>query len=448
VTSHRQSRLSPAAAGSATALLAALPPARRRLARTAARLARSMQVPLYLIGGSVRDLLLGVPSPDLDLCVVGDGHAFARSLARELSAPVTEDRRFLTAKIEAAGGVIDVATARRETYAHPGALPRVAPGTIDDDLARRDFTVNAIAVRLGRPRAHALVDPFGGRADLKRRRLRVLHERSFTDDPTRLLRAARYVARLSFAWERSTRRLAQQAVGEGCLDTVSGERIRRELMMLLAEPRADAGIALLARLGALRALHPAWETQPRMRAQLRLAGSLCERFSPGTDGAHINCGVVRLLVLCQGLSPSHGHDLGERLRLPARQRDALTGYLAARSRVGRILSAPRLSNGAVVRALEGLALEAVVALATTSGARVRRRCELFMTSLRHVRPHIGGEDLAVLGFPPGPGWSRALSAARDARLDGKAQSKDDELRIARRVLKRSRSDRNSPRGRA
>jgi len=415
-------------------VLASLPRERRQQLRLAARVARRLRMPTYLIGGSIRDLLLHVPSPDLDLCVVGDGIAFARSLARELGAPtLTEDRRFLTAKITAPAGAVDVITARREVYPHPGALPRVTPGAIEDDLARRDFTVNAMAVRLGR--TWRLLDPFRGSADLRPRRLRVLHDRSFADDPTRLLRAARYAARLGFHMERHTLSLARQSVSAGCLDTVSGDRIRRELLLLLAGPRAEVGVRLCERLGVLRSLHPALSAGTEGAARLRRAGRMCERFSRCRRGEGPDCALSRLLVLADPLSPAAGAELAARLRFTARQARALGAYLRVRSHARRALSAPGLRNSTLVRTMGRLPPEVVIALAATSSTRVRRRCELFLECLRDMTSRLRGEDLATLGFAPGAAWGAALAAARDARLDGRARSKRDELRIAVGVLR-------------
>ncbi|HUT75487.1 MAG TPA: hypothetical protein VM221_11730 [Armatimonadota bacterium] len=415
-------------------LLGSLPRHRQGQLRLAGRVARRLRMPVYLIGGSVRDLLLGRPSPDLDLCVVGDGIAFARALARELGAPRAVETRFLTSKIASSAGTIDVATARRETYPRPGALPRVSPGDIDGDLARRDFTINAMALRLDR-RRRELLDPLGGGRDLSRRQLRMLHARSFVDDPTRLLRAARYAARLGFHLERRTLRLAREAVAAGVMDRVSGERLRRELLLLLEEPRASAGWRLCGKLGVSQALHPGLAVEADTPAALCRSGEICERFSRCRPGANPDCALARLLVLARSLSPAEGCALSERLRLTARHRQALSAYLERQGRARRALAAARLRNSALARALEGLPLEAVVALAATSSPRARRRCELFLTHLREMKALLRGEDLLAQGFAPHPAWGRALAAARDARRDRRARSKNEELRIAAAVLR-------------
>src|SRR6478752_3317059 len=202
---------------------------------------RAAREPVYVVGGAVRDLLLGRPRADLDLVVVADPVA----LAECLGSAVIEHARFGTAKLALDGHEVDIATARTETYPYPGALPVVEPAaTIEEDLGRRDFTVNAMAVPLEGPR---LIDPQGGREDLERALLRVLHERSFVDDPTRAIRAARYAARFRFALEPETERLLRKAD----LTTVSADRRRAELERLAAEETAREGFELLAEWGVI-----------------------------------------------------------------------------------------------------------------------------------------------------------------------------------------------------
>src|SRR6478752_244315 len=209
---------------------------------------RAAREPVYVVGGAVRDLLLGRPRADLDLVVVADPVA----LAECLGSAVIEHARFGTAKLALDGHEVDIATARTETYPYPGALPVVEPAaTIEEDLGRRDFTVNAMAVPLEGPR---LIDPQGGREDLERALLRVLHERSFVDDPTRAIRAARYAARFRFALEPETERLLRKAD----LTTVSADRRWAELV-----PRERALVAAaLGPPGAEEVLASMWKPRP------------------------------------------------------------------------------------------------------------------------------------------------------------------------------------------
>src|SRR5437588_3521245 len=207
---------------------------------------------VYLVGGAVRDLLLGGRPVDLDLVVEGDAPAVA---ARIGERPVVHDR-FGTSTVTANGFTYDVARARREVYPHPGALPEVYPAAIGDDLLRRDFTVNAIAIELGGVRAGSVRAAPGALEDLEHRSLRVLHDRSFIDDPTRLLRLARYASRLRFGIEPRTGALAADAVRSDALGTVSGPRIGTELRLLAREPDPIAALAALRPLGVDSAIHP------------------------------------------------------------------------------------------------------------------------------------------------------------------------------------------------
>ena len=193
---------------------------------------------VYLVGGTVRDILLGVPSLDVDVVVEGDAVAVAGRLAEALGGSLTAHGRFGTAVVDRGDGShVDVVTARRETYPEPAALPVVEPGTIEDDLRRRDFTVNALAASLAPDGFGALVDPCGGRADLAAGTIRVLHERSFVDDPTRIVRAVRYESRFGFRMDAATETLARAAVDAGLLGLLTPTRLGDELVTLLAEDR-------------------------------------------------------------------------------------------------------------------------------------------------------------------------------------------------------------------
>ena len=204
-----------------------------------------------LVGGAVRDLLLGRAPRELDVVVARDAAALARELALVLGANITLHGRFGTAVVEWEAGRVDVAERRGESYATPGALPDIHAGGTEEDLRRRDFTVNAIAVALGGPRRGELDSAEHALEDLAAGRLRVLHERSFVDDPTRLLRLARYLARLRFEPEERTAELAEQALAGGQLSTVSGARIGAELRLLLSEPDPLAALRWLGELGVL-----------------------------------------------------------------------------------------------------------------------------------------------------------------------------------------------------
>jgi tRNA nucleotidyltransferase (CCA-adding enzyme) len=228
--------------------------------------------PAYLVGGAVRDLMLAGEHVDLDLAVEGDARAVARELAQRLGGEAVEHERFGTATVRAGDELaVDLATTRRESYAEPGALPDVEPAGLAEDLGRRDFTINAMAVGLSGGDLGVLHDPYAGRNDLEHGVIRVLHGQSFVDDPTRLLRALRYEARFGFRMDEQTERLAREAAaGEG-FATVSGPRVRDELLDLLGEPGAPAAVERMHELGLDRALHPSLAADPQLVASALLA---------------------------------------------------------------------------------------------------------------------------------------------------------------------------------
>src|SRR5215218_2552500 len=283
--------------------------------------------PCFLVGGAVRDLLLGATAVDLDVAVEGDAEAAAVRLAERLGGEVRAHGRFGTATVRAPGLVVDLAGTRRESYAAPGALPDVTPATLDEDLGRRDFTINAIAMSLAPDELGAVHDPHGGREDLAAGLVRVLHDASFLDDPTRLLRAVRYATRFGFALERETDRLAREAVASRALDTVSGPRIRDELIDLLAEQGAPDSVRTLGELGLGSALHPALEIDSDLVASAKLGA-----IETAADPAH-----AALAALCLG-APDELDTWIDRLGLAAGARDAV---LRSARRPGRCSTSSR-----------------------------------------------------------------------------------------------------------
>ena len=237
--------------------------------------------PAYLVGGAVRDLLRGAVPNDIDIAVEGDARSAARAVAERLGSDAREYERFGTATVETPATSYNFATTRKEAYDSPGELPRVAPASLLDDLRRRDFSINAMAVGLTGDDLGHLYDPTGGLPDMEARLVRVLHERSFLDDPTRLLRAVRYAVRLGFALDPETERLAREAVAADALSTVSGARIKDELMDLLGELDAPAAIKQMRDLEIHTGLHPELDPDPDLVASASLGA-----VAIGADRGH------------------------------------------------------------------------------------------------------------------------------------------------------------------
>jgi tRNA nucleotidyltransferase (CCA-adding enzyme) len=325
--------------------------------------------PVYLVGGGVRDLLLGRGrSTNLDIVVEGD----AMRLAGRLGSEVLEHERFGTATVRLAALEVDVAAARTERYPHPGALPEIEAGAqIEADLERRDFTVNAMAIPLADPR---LVDPLGGRADLEAGRLRVLHERSFIDDPTRALRAARYASRLGFGLEPATEALLREAD----LEAVSGDRREAELRRLAAEAQAVRGFELLSGWGLV-------ELRP---GGLELASAAAALLD---DPQWSEMASRELAIRAAALNPPGSEqDLAE--ALPATPSEAV----------------------ALAAAVDPLGL----VLARALGAEW---LDSYLRDWRHVALEIDGADLIEAGVPEGPAVGRGLAGALRMKLDGELE---------------------------
>jgi tRNA nucleotidyltransferase (CCA-adding enzyme) len=388
----------------------------RELLTTIGRIAEEHDGRAFLVGGIVRDLWRETPIErrDLDVVVEGDGLAVARRLARAVAGSVVEHRRFLTASIETrALGRIDVTTSRSERYEAPGALPRVMPAGIGEDLRRRDFTVNAMAIELSSG-DFGLIDPLGGRLDLARRRLRALHPLSFVEDPTRIFRAARYAARLGLSYDRATAQAQTLALRLSPYPALSGQRIAAEIERVLDEDQAGAILVRLGRSGAFRLLDPRYRFTAGSRRRVgELPGALA-----WARGRNLDVDGVGLAALAL---------VGD--RPPA-------GAGAALARLG--------FAGAPLALLErahatGGALLAELGRAATPSERARRLrgaspVELawgWLTGTSDMRGTIdwfvgldprggalSGDDVVALGVPRGPAVARVLAEVRDARLDG------------------------------
>ncbi len=382
-----------------------------------------------LVGGAVRDLLLGWTPRELDVVVGGDERTlthdallFARDLAARLGvlSGANEHERFGTALVAWDGGRIDVATRRAEAYPTPGALPEVRAGTPEQDLLRRDFTVNAIAVTLDEEHAGEVRAAPGALEDLRAGRLRVLHNASFVDDPTRLLRLARYRARLGFEIEDHTATLATAAVAERALETVSGARIGAELKLALAEADAIASLAALSEMGVLDALHPRLRfEQPVARATLALLPE------DGRPDLALLASLVLPLALRAGDDPrTEIGALLDRWDFPAGDRDRVAAATVAVPRL--IEEMPAAERPSILRTVAaGVPLEGV-ALAGALGCEEPAR--RWLEQSRHVHLQITGEDLLTAGIPEGPEIGRRLEAALKLRLDGElADGRDAEL---------------------
>ena len=380
---------------------------------------------VYLVGGVVRDLLLGYPNFDLDLVVEGDAVKLAQQVAETSQAKLLAHHRFGTAKLRYENFTLDLATARKETYAKPGALPAVTPGTLKDDLIRRDFSINAMAISLAANDYGELVDPHQGKSDLEHHLIRILHTGSFSDDATRILRAVRYEQRLGFELETQTAQLLKRDVP--MLDTISGDRIRHELELIFKEKQPEF---VINRLGELKVL-------PRISPFLKGDGWIVKKF----DKARRLKKPTQLpsLYFCLVIYSFSERDIEQflaRLNISAKLSRAMRDTLRLKTRLP-LLDKPALKPSEIYYLLREYEPVAIQANAIASDEKegtpsliVHRHLQLFLTKLRYVRTALDGEELKRLGISAGPEMGKVLQILHKAKLDGEVRTKADERKLA------------------
>jgi tRNA nucleotidyltransferase (CCA-adding enzyme) len=366
----------------------------------------------HLVGGAVRDLLLGRAPRELDLVVEGD----SLEVARRIGGSLRRHDRFGTVTVVREPFTYDLARSRRERYPRPGALPEVEPAPLEEDLLRRDFTVNAIAVALSGDHPGELSAAPHALEDLRAGVLRVFHDRSFRDDPTRLLRLGRYAARLGFAVEAYTAELAREAIAAGAPATVSGVRIGNELRLLAREPDPVAALLRLQELGLAGAVD----------ARLQLSDPAAARAAVTLLQGDGQPGLLVLGLALQGVAGEPRRELLARLAFPAAERDVILA-VAERMRPLAVELKAATRPSQIAAAAAGAPTEAVAA-AGASGPY--DAAEAWLRQLRHVRLEISGADLIGAGVPAGPAISRGLRAALTAKLDGQTDGREAELASA------------------
>lgn len=389
--------------------------------KKAGEAAEKRQQRLYVVGGVVRDLLLGRGNTDLDLVVEGDAIKLAQAIAASKKAKITVHPRFGTANLKWANRSVDFIMARAETYTRHGALPTVRPGAIRDDLSRRDFTVNAMAIELNPRHYGELIDPFGGRQDLDKKLIHILHKKSFSDDATRIWRAIRYEQRLDFKIESETLRLLKWNIK--MLETVSGDRIRHELEHVLREETPEKQLTRAAELGVLTTLHPALKADDWLSETFAAARE--KNLSDPTQSQ------LYLALLCYRLNEKELEQLIKYLRLPKTAAQVLQDTLAIKGKT-KELASPGLAPSVVYHVLHGY--NALAYTANTIGAgseTAAEHIELYLNVLRYVNPALSGKDLEKLGVPRGPGIKEILQKLREARLDGKISTRGEEEDMVR-----------------
>jgi tRNA nucleotidyltransferase (CCA-adding enzyme) len=412
-----------------------------RILREAGEVASRMELKIYAVGGFVRDLLLGQENFDLDLTVEGDGILFSEEFARQHSCRVKCHHKFGTAVILMNDGQkIDVASTRLEYYESPGVLPIVERSSLRMDLYRRDFTINTLAVCLNSDHFGLLADYFGAQKDLKEKSLKVLHNLSFVEDPTRVFRAVRFEQRLGFHIALQTENLIKNAVKMNFLEKLGGKRLLAELIHILNEKEPLKAITRMESLGLLSFIHNQIKLTTQTLSTLKESAQILSWFELLYLGVTFDKWVVYLLALTTELGPAEFMECCTRLAVNKNQRIKIAEHrrkgLLLLDEWGRLLRrGQKLLPSSIYRSLRDLTVEIPLYLmAVTTREDIRKQISHYFTHLSTVKIFVNGDDLKNLGIPNGPLFKEILDRILDARLDGEVESRDDELRMVENLL--------------
>jgi tRNA nucleotidyltransferase (CCA-adding enzyme) len=388
----------------------------------------------YAVGGFVRDLLLKRPGVDIDVVVEGDGVAYSKALVSELGGDLQTYDDFGTATIVSDGGLrLDIASARRETYEQPGELPKVSVGNLKDDMFRRDFTVNSMALSLNSRSLGHLVDFFSGERDISRGMIRVLHDKSFEDDPTRILRAIRFETRFGFNIEPKTERLIQEALSSGMLGRLTPERKRYELELMLSEEKAAVSIERMRKLKVLRHLAPGLKSPTKK--EMERIGAGIEEFG---KRLRLKRWFVYIISLIDTLPISQAVEFGKSIALKKKELRKVIQVKMSKQGVRGLETEEPITPSSVFRVLEPLSPEGLVYYYSLQKKQTaRERFARYLRKDRGTRLLMTGDDLKRLRVTEGPIYKEVLQRVLDARIDGEVLSLDDEIRLARKIVEAS-----------
>ena len=379
--------------------------------------------PIHIVGGFVRDLVLGQPSMDFDLVVEGDAIALARSLESKYGGKATVHEKFRTAKwLMNKNSLIDLISARSETYKHPAALPTVKMGNISDDLRRRDFTINTLAIRLDDSHFGELHDELGGLDDLRQGLVRVLHPRSFMDDPTRMYRAVRYEQRYGFEIVKETLALIPEA--RKYIPPLSAQRIRHELDLILEEPNAGFMLSRLNELDLLKPIHPALFFDKLMGVRFETTSAIKPSNIPARD--------LRWLLWLMTLLNREIVSVNKRLHFTA---PLLRSLLESSELLANLSDFANLKPSQCAERLDDLSLPAICAVALVANANSKQRLEKYLSNWRYVKSKTTGNDLKKLGIKPGQKYQVILRTLKNAWLDREVKNISEEKALLDKILK-------------
>lgn len=402
--------------------------------KMAGEVADDLKFGSYLVGGCVRDMLRGEENLDIDIVVEGDGIAFAKKLGEKIGAKVTTHERFGTAQVIKEDFRLDVATARTEYYEFPAALPKVETSSIKKDLYRRDFTINTLAVKLNKRDFGQLIDFFGGQRDLKDRVIRVLHNLSFIEDPTRAFRAIRFSERFGFKLTKHTENLIKSAIRMNIFEKLSGTRLYDELMLTFNETNPIKALKRLGDYELLKVIHPKISFSPEIESLLQAVHDTITWFDLLFLKEKYDRGMLYIMALLYKLNKDERELALNRLSVTSRLKDKILKGLHATQEILRRLKPD--NSVEIYHLLKSRDIESVLfSMALTRDSEKKKAISRFLLELRNVKPALTGNDLKNLGIPPGPEYSKILKKILDEKLMKRLHTKEEEIEFVKRLLR-------------
>ncbi|MFA5004769.1 MAG: hypothetical protein WC561_01415 [Candidatus Omnitrophota bacterium] len=413
-----------------------LPQELKKVISLAQAVAQESGVPAYLVGGFVRDMILGVKNLDMDMVIEGEGIAFAQKLMPKLKAKILIHQRFGTATLSFGKLKVDVASARKEAYAHPAELPQVAFSSLKDDLKRRDFTINSMAVGISGKGQCKLIDPYAGKDDLVSGKVRVLHDLSFQDDPTRIFRAVRFEQRYDFRIEPHTLKLLKESLGSGLIGLLSPQRKRHELVLMLKEVEPFRQLKRLKELGLLGLICPELRN---LNIERSLFASLEKQISwfnkQHSCRRKLDTWLLYLMALADKLTRAQIARLSGNLNLHKGEEKRILSIRAFSKNSLKSLSSSKIAPARIFALLEPLSYEAIIFIkAKHPSFALNKHIEDFLEIYNGMRVSVSGEVLRKLGLLPGPAYQKIFSRALDAKLNGLVNNRQEEVALIRELI--------------
>ncbi len=401
----------------------------KKILKIVSSTARALKYDTYLVGGIVRDALLKIPNFDVDIVVEGDGIRFGKELSRRFDCKLESHQKFGTSVLVLEGGQhIDIATARVEYYKSPAALPTVESGNIKQDLSRRDFTINTMAVSLNKKNFGELLDFFGGKEDLRNKKIKVLHKMSFIEDPTRIFRAVRFEKRLGFKMDSQTEKLARTTIDMNIVSKLNGVRIRDELIYIFDEANPLESIKRLNGLGALKKIGIKVKVDEEFIRQVRKILSYYEKLKDFyvKDGKEIKKWRLLFIILLRGIKPDEIKRWCSEMKVRKKDLNTILETYCKWDKIKKNLKNAVRRNSILYHMVNGIPPELQVIACSWSSAYYKN-IKRYLTDLYGLRLEVSGETLKDMGYRPSEKFRDVLGKLFEMKLDGKIKSREDEI---------------------